>query len=133
MKLSEAILLGSVGSKQGFGVTSAYKENIDKCAIGAALLAVDDEASLDDRDVSMINPYGRLIRNWPWVMNKVLCLDGIPTSVYCFSKAGIDIIWMLNDTARWTRPRIATWVATVEPQEVITNQPITEEVECETK
>jgi hypothetical protein len=40
MKLSEAILLGSVGSEQGYGNTSMFRESKAKCALGAALHAV---------------------------------------------------------------------------------------------
>ena len=123
MKLSEAILLGSIGSEQGFGITSAYQDAKAKCAIGSALLGVGKEANSNDG-----NPYQILVNEWPWVMTKI----EIPE----FSVAGpyvernvMNAIWLLNDIYKWPRPKIAAWIAELEA--IYDPQPTPIEVPCE--
>jgi len=108
VKLSEAILLGSIGSEQGFGAYSGYKNAPRKCAIGAALLATHNETE----DL----PIFELEKIWPWTTSRKFTspVDSFPSNIpFCVS----NMIWYLNDSYRWTRPQIAAWVATIEPVE----------------
>jgi hypothetical protein len=109
MKLSEAILLGSVGSEQGFEYETGTPISSKKCALGAALLAVNRQTE---------NPCHIIMQQWPWTAELVT----LPVVMPIYSKGLIDMtvvnaIWMLNDKARWTRPQIAAWVASIEPVE----------------
>ena len=118
MKLSEAILLGSIGSEQGFGHMSGNPANKTKCAIGAALFAIGVEGN------SCMNPFSELQKAWPWVYNwiprpPVLGPDRIRTYV-------AEVIYLLNDNQRWTRPRIAAWVA--EQEAIYDLQAVVQEV-----
>jgi hypothetical protein len=138
MKLSEAILLGSIESEQGFGSTSALKSSKDKCAYGAALLAVGQEVD----DCAIV----QAVMIWPWITQACtppvsgyensLCraiygLCTLPVIWPWITQDGWrnitvqNIIWWLNDTLRWTRPQIAAWVATIEPQESLLPQDLT--------
>ena len=116
MKLSEAILLGSVGTEQGFGPSSIYKHSTKRCALGAALFACGleyehpkpEELLVEDLTTSF--PYVVIMIQWPWTeciisyrIDKVTKWDHI-----------YDIIWKLNDIGRWSRPQIAAWVAEME-------------------
>jgi hypothetical protein len=121
MLLSEAIILGSVGSKQGRGVNSMQYDSPTKCAWGSALLAVGyrrDNIGLYD-----------CTRVWPWASTHVTP----PIDIghwYSSPKVEVyNIIWVLNDVYKWTRPQIAEWVASQERELSIT-QPITTEVAC---
>jgi len=98
MKLSEAILLGSIGTLQGTGNTTAYKESPTRCVIGAALFAIGRECSMHD---DLYKPYILLLEIWPW-------LEEQGYSPKC--------LWLKNDEG-WTRPQIAAWIATIEPWE----------------
>ena len=112
MKLSEAILLGSIGSKQGFGAESIYKESKDKCALGAALLAVGIEVSKDHEKLGLISPYHYITMKWPFTSSPVM---------HPITKVPADIryvIFNLNDMYKWTRPQIAAWVAIQEAYDV---------------
>ena len=132
MKLSEAILLGSVGSEQGFGVNSVLTNSPTKCVMGAALHAVGINVTVS------FKAYSLLPEAWPWV-NQVIDVPIIaqPQSGAFLGDATRqpiwNVLWMLNDIARWTRPQVAAWVAELEQmydkQPEVTNQ----EVECEVK
>ena len=131
MRLSEAILLGSVGSKQGFGPRSMYSNSPTKCAMGAALfvsgIKVNDENGNDEVE-----------KLWPWVATYVtppIKIRSHKNSVYDRDQIRIlGVIWRLNDWLKWTRPQIAAWVATQEAlyDPEVVNQSITE-VECVTR
>ena len=123
MRLSEAILLGSIGSEQGFGVMSGNPSSKAKCAIGAALFA--SGVSLDGVEAS--NAIGAVAKLWPWTYKQAL-MPGRNSSLYIFA-----IIWRLNDIERWSRPRIAAWVAEQEVLLGIVDQPTQEQVPCEVK
>lgn len=115
MKLSEAILLGSIGSEQGFGNGSMFAESKTKCALGAALVATGQVPSYQENMVYKedheMNPYYRLRRTWPWITGRVKHpVNGAYGNV-------LTAIYTLNDSYGWTRPRIAEWVASIEPQE----------------
>jgi len=122
MKLSEAILLGSIGSEQGFGSESIFYDSPTKCALGAALLAIGVKACRGDR------VYDQLIGIWPWVNGRVSFLSSFGFAIY--KCEGYKIIWRLNDIQKWSRPQIAAWVATIEPKEVEQPQETTTLVEA---
>ena len=111
MKLSEAILLGSIGSIQGVGPESIDPRNRHKglCAMGAALYAVNCTGNMWDGMESISHI-------WPWTNRPEqppIVLFGRPESTYTVQ----GIIWRLNDLCNWTRPQIAAWVASIEPEE----------------
>lgn len=138
MKLSEAILLGSVGSEQGFGAMCAYSNSNRKCALAAALFAKG--VIVNDYTV-----YGEVPSLWPWTDTKVA--SPISLDDYAYIEPHIyNLIWVLNDIGRWTRPQIAAWVATLEaiydptPTEVpsatietTTSNPISEHITSDTR
>jgi hypothetical protein len=102
MKLSEAILLGSVGTEQGFGPYQNYGNMA--CALQAALIAVGrgDEH------------WARAGEQWPWTVlsGPAICpADGVK---FPHVQA---VIYVLNDKYRWARPLIAAYVESIEPQE----------------
>ncbi len=121
MKLSEAILLGSIGSEQGTGTQSANPHNKELCAIGAAMLAVGAESPNDLGSEYM----GMLRQYWPWTQTTLVPLpnklqgNGVTGTVIEVYR----LIWRLNDTLHWTRPQIAAWVATIEPQDGVVTEP----------
>lgn len=125
MKLSEAILLGSIGSDQGFGHMSGTKSSKDKCAIGAALLATGREVES--------NAIYELTVVWPWVLQVVPAPHGVTPLESHVEQSVRNYIWWLNDRMKWTRPQIAAWVASMEPQEEPITVPIKEEVYSEVK
>lgn len=103
MKLSEAILLGSTLRPQCRG---ELFRNGGSCAFGAAAEALGQQ-DIDSRAL------------WPW-------LDLPLTCPVCGETEGIGAAIVsshLNDSHFWTRERIAEWVATVEPAEVIAEEP----------
>lgn len=106
MKLSEAIRLGSMASEK----CSRHIERPDgsRCALGAALFAVGESRRQDIWHLA-------IARLWPWTMEE---LEAGPDGFRFFIPIAIrDVIWHLNDTADWSREKIADWVATIEPQE----------------
>lgn len=105
MKLSDAILLGSTLSEQGFGNDGLIGNK--RCAIGAGrqALGMEDQAwSIAYGQIRKAYPFIEALQNCP--IERCPCNDSI-----------LGIIWHLNDSHRWTREQIAGWVATVEPQE----------------
>lgn len=114
MKLSEAILLGSVGSEQGFG---RVVDGDRACAIGAALLAIGVTQLGLEWNCEDPRQHGspRLVDNWPWTNSLSRC-------PHCSTHNTVSYIisWHLNDSHRWTRPQIAAWVA---EQEAIYDPP----------
>jgi len=111
-RLHEAILLGSLGTEQGYGATAMYGEAT--CAMGAALAAVGI------RVLSNLEGLNEITRLWSWTNRRVpvpCCL--IPHMAPDLDEPVYSIIWRLNDTAKWTRPQIAAWVVSVEPQDAM--------------
>ena len=114
MLLSEAILLGSIGTKQGFFYGMAEDT---ACALEAACIAI----GIDRRK------WSKLSKQWPW-------LHQAPADCpVCQEKPRLveemdDLIWHLNDVHQWTRPCIAAWVAEQEVKLGIVDQ-----VEAEVK
>jgi hypothetical protein len=117
MKLSEAILLGSISTKQGFDFTCIDPDCATPCVIGTAMYAVGIHLGSDE---AKNNAFSMFWETWPWLRQMVngnIVRFKHPMKKY---EAGVtQILYSLNDTFRWTRPQIAAWVATVEPQEVI--------------
>ena len=102
MRLSEAILLGSVGTEQCFG--DFFNDGIT-CALGAALFAIGEHKASDACDNSR---YDLIWKHWAWTQNLV----NNPSDCDKVQRGSvIKMIWQLNDLAEWTRPQIAAWVA----------------------
>ena len=113
MKLSEAILLGSLNKPQGFGQLSVNPQAKRTCAIGAAL----DAMGINCIDASGAE-YVYFRRIWPWTSDVARSPISDAFSVttkgqYC---SITRLIWVMND-ARMTREAIAQWVKTIEPQQ----------------
>ena len=111
MRLSEAIRLGAMLKPQGFGYQSIDWMRVPAtCAYGAALEAVGEVQSVQLQE-------SILTKHWPWLKDAgVLCpAKGCVGS--CIYVQGMYVVWHLNDIHRWTRERIADYVATVEPRE----------------
>ncbi len=101
MKLSEAILLGAMMKPQG-GIWG-YPHT--SCGLQAALDAVGEDGKYPAHESSRV---------WPWLNKNIEC----PWCVH--EHAGYDIIGRcLNDGGKWTRQKIAKWVASIEPQDII--------------
>jgi hypothetical protein len=102
-----------------------YSGGETRCALGAALTAIGECTPCHNQGVDA-GPYIKITDIWPWTHNHVVN----PTDNSRIP-AAIDIrtmIWMLNDSAKWTRPQIAAWVA---EQEVKLG--VVEQVEAEIK
>ena len=99
MRLSEAIMLGSTLSHQVFNRMHDSKGG--RCALGAAYHAMG------------IDQYDKTVPDiWPWTYERAFCPEcANPWPVFML------IAHCLNDGHRWSRERIADWVATVEPRE----------------
>lgn len=117
MKLSEAIRLGGVSTKQCRG---ELRKGDAYCAIGNAAKSngIDVADSRSFRLHDMNNEYEVqyvLSRLYPWINNPVQCpgkrsaqgCDDYPSSIY-------NTITHLNDQHRWSRERIARWVEALE-------------------
>ena len=105
MLLSQAILLGSMLSRQGFGGQGVIET---RCALETACDVIGAKVGYDKL-------LTETARHWPWTDETHViypCATNDTTTHRVLS-----VIWMLNDHERWTRPRIAAWVATVEPPE----------------
>lgn len=120
MRLSEAMLLGSVGTQQSTG--ALRRPGGGTCALGAAFVAagihcveIPRGASLNSGhdEAFLINAkaseHARVM--WP-ILNTRVILPVTGTQLLLD-----QAIIMLNDMYRWTRPQIAAWVATIEQQE----------------
>lgn len=101
MQLSEAILLGAMMKPQAFRVLVT---DDGACALGAALLAVGAVSEQSARSV---------LSRWPWAFTVSATCPGCSRSHAVFG-----IITHLNDNHRWTRERIAKWVAGIEPTDL---------------
>jgi hypothetical protein len=100
MILSEAIQLGTMMTSQAF---RALFRADGACALGAALLAVGVAPEQAGRSVR---------RRWPWAFAvSVDCPNCGRSRLVC------EVIVHLNDDHRWTRERIAAWVAGIEPSQ----------------
>ena len=103
MKLSEAIILGSLSTTQRF---DPYGTEQALCVIQTAVYA-SGNGYIGDM-------YRELWKAWPWTANQqaIHPVTGRHVTI-------TRILYSLNDSYRWPRPRIAEWVKTIEPIEVI--------------
>lgn len=107
MELSEAIRLGAMLKPQGSG---GINDGRTACALRAAADAVGicDVSGIDFRPTL---DYAAIADRWPWV--KGLDLKCPECGSHHYQNA-LDTIWILNDTHKWTRERIADWIETIE-------------------
>lgn len=115
MKLSDAILLGSTMRPQIHGRLS---DGEGTCAMGAACDAVGIlDAIMGDNDNTPI------VRMFPGIRSggRYSCpCEGAARRSECPDQWPLaQMVYHLNDDHFWTRERIASWVASVEPQEVL--------------
>lgn len=103
MKLSEAIRLGAMLKPQGYGDASSSALAPATCAMGAAAQAVGNE----------VDSYQLFYKEWPFTYK--LCV-ACPASDIDRTQCVLSQVHRLNDHYRWTRERIADWVATIEAQ-----------------
>ena len=120
MKLSEAILLGSMIKPQNHG----FGKRDSSCALEAAC----DTVNLDH--------WSKTDQYWVWLRGRAICpLVDCKYPVFkdgrTFYNVYRDIIYHLNDHHKLSREAIAQWVAMVEPQEDNEISPATHEVVAE--
>lgn len=116
MKLSLAIRLGAMLRPQGKNNEAMiwWVGERPTCALGAAMHALNlKNESVIRQDAWITNSiYPLIVARYEWIDTlKVQC------PACTDSRRVIATIYSLNDTHRWTRERIADWVATVEPQD----------------
>jgi hypothetical protein len=104
MRLSEAIRLGAMLKPQYFG--DFYGPEQTTCALGAAGDAIGT-VFIDQEDVAA---------EWPWTQGDFVRCPGELECGECGNV--LNTIPHLNDDHRWTRERIADWVARHEPASV---------------
>lgn len=104
MKLSEAIRLGAMATRQGRGSRSMFSTTAP-CALGAARLAADIPMPRDDYQ------YTALRERWPVLNVRVRHPSCLHDAVVVHLSTAIAA---LNDYHGWTREQIADWVENVE-------------------
>lgn len=109
LTLSEAIRLGALLSPQGH---LGYMDGIERCALGAASDAVGIKGVVYGSEPRPIIDYDALKARWPILTTRAKCPE-------CHDYGGPlnDMVWHTNDWHKWTRERIADWVATIEAAE----------------
>ncbi len=121
MALNEAIRLGSMSTVQGRGSLSAFSDTAP-CALGAARLAAGTAGCGQEA-------YDNLRLRFPVLGMLVELPKGtMPDGMKYYEKDPIELmsaIWLLNDSARWTREQIADWVEGIEKSAA---EPMVEEV-----
>lgn len=111
MKLSEAIRLGAMLRPQQAFRTLFDPETGASCALGAAAEAM---GLLDTTQWNAFVGTGKGPPEWKWIAERPYrrCPVG------CARRDDVqELVIHLNNVHRWTRERIADWVATVEPAE----------------
>jgi len=114
MKLSTAIRLGAMLKPQAYDGSATDAT----CALRAACeaLGIKDER----RPTGTLN-YTALRAAYPLLWSTE---HGCPACVANADGADVlDRVYHLNDWHRWTRERIADWIATIEPQEPAVEAP----------
>lgn len=133
MRLSEAMLLGSIGTLQATG--ALRRPGNRTCALGAAFVAAGIKCAEIPREASCAScgqQYNEQFKInadaleaakiiWPILDSTVPSpITGEPLLLH-------QAIIVLNDCYRWTRPQIAKWVASIESQKPSTiNQEVHE-------
>lgn len=114
MKLSTAIRLGAMMGPQSDHYFNGgdYENPVAFCALGGACLAAGFKRRHDGELV-----WNFYYRQWPWMEDAIVKspVDDRACEVW-------KLIGRLNGVEKWTREAIATWVATIEPQET---EPVT--------
>lgn len=114
MKLSEAIRLGAMLKPQGFGALRL--NGTTACANDAAALAIGARSWGDlayDGRWEAAFPLAMI----PCTKENICCPDCRELRTGGLDRVVGGVIAHLNDTHRWTRERIADWVATIEAQQ----------------
>jgi hypothetical protein len=115
MRLSEAIRLGSMLRKQGFGrlFVHAAEGDLRSCALGAAEEALRGGAAYDWRHADKVGDVYTIYSE---------LLDSRNSCPRCaerdvqYSAQTQAIVHHLNDDHRWTREAIADWLEALELQ-----------------
>jgi len=116
MKLSEAIRLGAMLKPQAFG---SLFNGMGTCALGAAA----DAVGILDTDTHWFKRDKRAPEHWkPVATSMAECpqcgADWPLPRTGAFTKRDVQTaVVHLNNDHRWTRERIADWVATIEAQQ----------------
>lgn len=124
MRLSECIVLGSVGTNQAFNYLQDYDGST--CAMGAAMVGAGLEP------IYWSAP--QIVDKFPFLNHKVTLPPGIEWKKdslqegESYSKDLWGAIAMLNNEYRWTRPQIAAWVAEQEVRLGIVDAEVKQEV-----
>lgn len=114
LRLSEAIRLGAMTTRQGFGQMNNGPEIT--CALGSALHSIGK--------LSNFSITAHAGEYWPWLKEPLTCpACGIVVSDY---EEGYWTITHLNDIHEWTREEIADFVATLEPETIESATPVAE-------
>jgi hypothetical protein len=112
MRLSEAIRLGSMTTRQAFGIMFG-RDGVSACALGAAAYAIG---------LTSEHPHTldiRLYRRFPIVRSITRCPEC--SDAYSWD-SGLGVITHMNDAHRLSREVIADWVAlheTIEQPEAV--------------
>ena len=110
MRLSEAIRLGAMLKPQGYEMLI---DQGDTCALGAAFdacgLITEGFDGFSEEDYE-----ARVFPLFPLLRQATLPCPACGFTPYIDGENFTDNIAHLNDEHRWTRERIADWVATVE-------------------
>lgn len=124
MKFSEAVLLGSIDSVQGFGSLAMYGDVRGRCVLNTALHGIGVSECRD--------AYGRVIAEWPFLDEPARKCPACGYPTCPLNSDGSSQLYMilyhLNDFHEWPRPQIAEWVKQFEPVE---EQPTTKEDVCD--
>lgn len=137
MRLSEAILLGALLKPQGF---HQYDE-AHSCALRAAMEAAGIAPltfTCWRQEKRHYIDYAALEQRFPILQRKasepddLRWADDVGSSEVLHSEI-LHIIWRLNDTAHWSRERIADWVAEQEQRlgdvgERLSRVPVTHQI-----
>jgi len=122
MKLSEAMKLGAMVKPKGVDelFTINQRGELASCAIGAAIDALYGEAT-ESTDAD--GPAHEIYERFGFLQSIADC----PACLWNDDFHGENvfaIVHHLNDDHNWTREQIADWVATIEPQDAETPQPV---------
>ena len=129
MKLSEMMLLGSMVRGQSYHSFCEHRLDgqVTSCAMGAALEAIGVPITEMSREEIVEDAIRRGVRAWSWMLNPERCPHG-----KCRKKCRVDnLIYHINNRHKWTRERIAAFIASIEPHEPATTAEKVGEVEHE--
>jgi hypothetical protein len=113
MKASEALILGSLVTQQGFGAESPASSR--PCALGTIGMALG--LKFDNLTI-----YSKLEKVFPW-MRESGCEVPCPKCDLKETRT-MSVIYHLNDYHKMPRNEIAKWIASVEPKELEYKEPV---------